>query len=178
MVEFGGWDMPVEYAGLVQEHMAVRSAAGLFDVSHMGEIEIAGKDALRAVQHITCNDAGEKHLAIISCLGEERFNLAYPVDSATFIPLPRGGKIWLRADVNYAKLRFSWSLDGERWTSHEGVLDYSLISDEAGRGYTKSFTGAFVGMACHDISGRRQPADFEFFEYVEHEDIAPRSAVK
>ena len=128
--------------------------------------------------NITCNDAGEKHLAIISCLGEERFNLAYPVDSATFIPLPRGGKIWLRADVNYAKLRFSWSLDGERWTSHEGVLDYSLISDEAGRGYTKSFTGAFVGMACHDISGRRQPADFEFFEYVEHEDIAPRSAVK
>jgi aminomethyltransferase len=59
MVEFGGWDMPVEYAGLVQEHMTVRSAAGLFDVSHMGQIEIAGRDALRAVQHITCNDAGK-----------------------------------------------------------------------------------------------------------------------
>lgn len=58
MVEFGGWDMPVEYGGLVQEHMAVRTAAGLFDVSHMGQIEIAGRDALRAVQHITCNDAG------------------------------------------------------------------------------------------------------------------------
>jgi xylan 1,4-beta-xylosidase len=47
-----------------------------------------------------------------------------------------------------------------------------VISDEAGRGYSKSFTGAFVGMACHDISGRRQPADFEFFEYVEHEPAA------
>jgi aminomethyltransferase len=58
MVEFGGWDMPVEYSGIVQEHMAVRTAAGLFDVSHMGQIEIAGKDALRAVQRITCNDAG------------------------------------------------------------------------------------------------------------------------
>ena len=53
MVEFGGWDMPVEYSGIVGEHMAVRTRAGLFDVSHMGEIEIAGRDALKAVQHIT-----------------------------------------------------------------------------------------------------------------------------
>jgi aminomethyltransferase len=57
MVEFGGWDMPVEYTGIVDEHMAVRTRAGLFDVSHMGEIEIAGADALKAVQHITSNDA-------------------------------------------------------------------------------------------------------------------------
>jgi glycine cleavage system T protein (aminomethyltransferase) len=57
MVEFGGWDMPVEYTGIVDEHMAVRTRAGLFDVSHMGEIEIAGADALAAVQWITSNDA-------------------------------------------------------------------------------------------------------------------------
>src|SRR5260221_4004659 len=57
MVEFGGWDMPVEYSGITDEHMAVRTRAGLFDVSHMGEIEIAGADALEAVQHITSNDA-------------------------------------------------------------------------------------------------------------------------
>jgi aminomethyltransferase len=57
MVPFGGWDMPVEYAGIVQEHLAVRTAAGLFDVSHMGEIEIAGRDALAAVQRISSNDA-------------------------------------------------------------------------------------------------------------------------
>jgi aminomethyltransferase len=57
MVEFGGWDMPVEYSGIAAEHMAVRTRAGLFDVSHMGEIEIAGRDALAAVQHITSNDA-------------------------------------------------------------------------------------------------------------------------
>src|SRR5205814_998806 len=59
MVEFGGWDMPVEYSGIVDEHMAVRTRAGLFDVSHMGEIEIAGSDALKAVQHITSNDAAK-----------------------------------------------------------------------------------------------------------------------
>jgi aminomethyltransferase len=57
MVDFGGWDMPVEYSGIVDEHLAVRSRAGLFDVSHMGEIEIAGSDALKAVQQITSNDA-------------------------------------------------------------------------------------------------------------------------
>src|SRR5918992_5772023 len=57
MVEFGGWDMPVEYAGIVDEHLAVRTRAGIFDVSHMGEIEIAGADALAAVQRISSNDA-------------------------------------------------------------------------------------------------------------------------
>src|SRR5476649_1976615 len=59
MVPFGGWDMPVEYSGLSNEHAAVRTRAGIFDVSHMGEIEIAGKDALAAVQRISCNDASK-----------------------------------------------------------------------------------------------------------------------
>ena len=59
MVPFGGWDMPVEYAGIVTEHLAVRERAGLFDVSHMGEIEIAGRNALDAVQRISCNDASK-----------------------------------------------------------------------------------------------------------------------
>jgi aminomethyltransferase len=59
MVAFGGWDMPVEYSGITLEHLAVRERAGLFDVSHMGEIEIAGKNALDAVQRISCNDASK-----------------------------------------------------------------------------------------------------------------------
>jgi len=59
MVPFGGWDMPVEYSGLSNEHAAVRTRAGLFDVSHMGEIEVAGKDALAAVQRIASNDASK-----------------------------------------------------------------------------------------------------------------------
>ena len=53
MVEFGGWEMPVEYSGIIQEHLAVRNAAGLFDVSHMGEIEISGPRALALLQHVT-----------------------------------------------------------------------------------------------------------------------------
>ena len=57
MVEFGGWEMPVEYSGIIQEHLAVRRAAGLFDVSHMGEIEVSGPRALSLLQYVTCNDA-------------------------------------------------------------------------------------------------------------------------
>jgi len=59
MVNFGGWDMPLEYSGILSEHEAVRTRAGLFDVSHMGEIEIRGREALNLVQHISCNDAAK-----------------------------------------------------------------------------------------------------------------------
>jgi len=58
MVEFGGWEMPVEYSGLAEEHRAVRERAGLFDVSHMGEIRVRGPRAFEVVQALTCNDVG------------------------------------------------------------------------------------------------------------------------
>jgi len=57
MVPFGGWDMPVQYRGILDEHKAVRGAAGIFDVSHMGEVEFRGPAALEAVQRLTSNDA-------------------------------------------------------------------------------------------------------------------------
>ena len=59
MVEFGGWDMPIEYSGtkLKQEHLAVRSSIGLFDLSHMGEVEITGKDATNFIDSLVTNDA-------------------------------------------------------------------------------------------------------------------------
>lgn len=56
MVHFAGWDMPVQYSGILDEHLSVRNNAGLFDVSHMGEIEVRGKDALRFVDYIATND--------------------------------------------------------------------------------------------------------------------------
>ncbi len=60
MVDFGGWDMPVQYpAGTIAEHLAIRTGAGMFDVSHMGEIAIKGPQALDLVQHLTCNDASK-----------------------------------------------------------------------------------------------------------------------
>ena len=59
MVDFGGWDMPVEYSGLIAEHLAVRTGVGVFDVSHMGDIQLRGPGSLDAVQHITMNDASK-----------------------------------------------------------------------------------------------------------------------
>ncbi len=68
MVDFNGWDMPVEYpssGGLIAEHLQVRNAVGIFDVSHMGDIRVRGPQALAAVQHITMNDASR--IAINQC---------------------------------------------------------------------------------------------------------------
>ena len=62
MVNFGGWDMPLEYSGIIAEHQAVRTRAGLFDVSHMGELEIHGPGALQLVQWVSCNNAARLNI--------------------------------------------------------------------------------------------------------------------
>lgn len=62
MVEFAGWEMPVQYSGVIDEHVAVRTRAGLFDVSHMGEIEIRGPGALELCQKISANDVSRINL--------------------------------------------------------------------------------------------------------------------
>src|SRR6201984_3014027 len=83
MVEFNGWDMPVEYpasigGGIIAEHIAVRTGVGIFDVSHMGDIRLAGPQALAAVQHISMNDASKL------ALGQAQYSaLLYP--QATFV---------------------------------------------------------------------------------------------
>jgi aminomethyltransferase len=83
MVDFNGWDMPVEYpasigCGIINEHMAVRTGVGIFDVSHMGDIRLAGLQALAAVQHISMNDASR--LAV----GQAQYSaLLYP--QGTFV---------------------------------------------------------------------------------------------
>src|SRR5262245_50351674 len=57
MVEFGGWDMPVQYTSIVEEHNTVRTAAGIFDISHMGRLSFGGSDALDLIQHVITNNA-------------------------------------------------------------------------------------------------------------------------
>ena len=72
MVDFGGWDMPVQYkAGVIEEHMATRTRSGLFDVSHMGEIWVEGEDAILFVNRITTNDVtklvdGQAHYSALT----------------------------------------------------------------------------------------------------------------
>jgi len=80
MVDFNGWDMPVEYSGggIVAEHMAVRTGVGIFDVSHMGDIRLVGPESLAAVQHISMNDAARL------ALGQAQYSaLLYP--QGTFV---------------------------------------------------------------------------------------------
>lgn len=74
LIEFAGWELPVQYEGIILEHEAVRNAAGLFDVSHMGEIEVKGDDAEKYVQHLVTNDVekllNNQVMYAIACYGD------------------------------------------------------------------------------------------------------------
>ena len=78
MVDFGGWDMPVQYSGLVAEHMAVRTRVGIFDVSHMGDIQLRGPNSLAAVQKLLMNDASKLQI------GQAHYS-AMLYDNGTFV---------------------------------------------------------------------------------------------
>ena len=127
--------------------------------------------------YISVDEQGRRYIDIASCLGDASGKATYLLsesrgDSAgddIGIDLPRHGPVWLRCDVAYAKLTFSFSVDGRDWQTVPVECDYSLISDEAGKGEGASFTGAFVGMCCQDISGTDLPADFDYFYYKETE---------
>lgn len=108
MVEFGGWKMPVQYSGIVDEHSAVRNAAGLFDISHMGEIEVKGSDALAFLQHIATQDVatiaeGQSNYALL-CRPDGGI-----VDDIFIYHLPDGYMVVVNAS-NIEK-DFAWILD-------------------------------------------------------------------
>jgi aminomethyltransferase len=149
MVEFAGWDMPVEYTGITQEHLAVRRAAGLFDVSHMGEIEIAGKDALAAVQAIFCNDAGTLQV------GDAQYS-ALLTDTHTFVDDVLVYR--LRSDhflvvVNAANVVKDYNWIAGRLTAFgdavamDATSRYALIAVQgpASQGILQPLTGADLG---------------------------------
>ena len=110
MVRFGGWEMPLHYSGITGEHLAVRRAAGLFDVSHMGEIEVAGTDALAAVQRISTNDAARLEIgqAQYSALGTPEGTL---VDDLLVYRLADEHFLLVVNAANIAK-DFAWITDG------------------------------------------------------------------
>src|SRR5437899_6662091 len=124
MVPFGGWDMPVQYTGIIEEHRCVRSAAGLFDISHMGEFEVRGPGALAAVQALTTNDASA--LAI----GQVQYSLlCYPeggiVDDLT---LYRLSDQHYMLTVNASNIDKDWA-----WVTRHGKgADWKNVSDETG----------------------------------------------
>src|SRR5262245_58450371 len=124
IVPFAGFEMPVQYSGIVDEHNAVRSAAGLFDISHMGEVEVKGRDALAFLQHIATQD-----VATIREGGSNYSLLCRPdggiVDDIFIYHLPDGYMVVVNAS-NIEK-DFAWMLD------HMAGFDVELtnISDRA-----------------------------------------------
>jgi aminomethyltransferase len=118
MVDFGGWDMPVEYSGLIGEHLAVRQAAGLFDVSHMGEFELEGPGALAFLQRVTSNDAAK--LAI----GQAQYSA---------LPLPTGAPaddviLYRRGDAHYLMVVNASNVEKDlAWLRGQEPADCELV---------------------------------------------------
>ncbi|WP_157019675.1 glycoside hydrolase family 43 protein [Mesorhizobium xinjiangense] len=104
-------------------------------------------------------------LRIMSCPGDwPDGRLTFPLSEP--LSIPDHGAVALAAEVHGAELQFFFSLEGdEDWQKIGPMLDASIVSDEAGRGEHGSFTGAFVGMAAFDTSGRARVADFDHFVY-------------
>src|SRR5512132_2247182 len=125
MVPFGGWDMPVQYTGIIEEHRCVRSAVGLFDISHMGEFEVRGPGALAAVQTLTTNDAST--LAI----GQVQYSLlCYPeggiVDDLTLYRLA-DDRFMLTVNAGNTDKDWAWVTEHGR-----GAAALRNVSEETG----------------------------------------------
>lgn len=115
--------------------------------------------------YISTDEEIGRHIGIMSCEADRRMAATFPIQGER-IRLSGNGLIGLRASVDHGELRFSWSEDGDFWNEIPVILDWGLLSDEAGMDAGEQFTGAFVGMACNDTSGRRKHADFEYFSYT------------
>ncbi|HVZ99246.1 MAG TPA: glycoside hydrolase family 43 protein [Caulobacterales bacterium] len=113
--------------------------------------------------HVAHDDAAGTHLRVMSALPDA-------VNAHAFsppLPIAQHTAIELRVDVDFERLRFSYRADGEDWRTLPQIFDASLLSDEASLPGLPNFTGAFVGVACQDMSGAALPADFAWFEYQE-----------
>src|SRR5262245_55217647 len=127
MVPFGGWEMPVQYTSIIEEHRTVRQAVGLFDVSHMGEFEVEGPQALAALQHLTTNDAAALEL------GQVQYSLlCYPdggiVDDLT---LYRLGPDRYMLTVNASNIDKDWAWVTEQSARFGGARWRNVSADTA-----------------------------------------------
>src|SRR5690606_17415557 len=150
-----------------QEHFRYRAATRLAAFAPDTYQQAAGlttyynrhKFHFAAVSH---DPALGRVLTLMSCRGDwPDARLTFPPERP--VPLP-DGPVELAVEVDHARQRFHWRAGGD-WQPLGPELDASLISDEAGRGEHASFTGAFVGMAAFDTSGRATAADFAHFHY-------------
>ena len=116
--------------------------------------------------YISKDDVVGKHLRVMSALPDQPQSDAF----SSACPLPASGPVELRVEVDYDRLRFAYRAGVGEWEWIPQQFDASILSDEATTPGQPNFTGAFVGMACQDMSGGCGPADFDWFEYVERPD--------
>jgi xylan 1,4-beta-xylosidase len=115
--------------------------------------------------HVSCDDAMGKYVRVMSSLPDQ-------VQADVFtapIAIPDGVSVELRVDVDFERLYFGYRIAGSEWSWIPQQFDASILSDEASAPGAPNFTGAFVGMACQDMSGAGLVADFDWFEYRERE---------
>jgi xylan 1,4-beta-xylosidase len=105
-----------------------------------------------------------RHLRVMSCIPDGTQADAFTAP----LKIPPG-RIELRVEVDQERLRFAYRLDDKAWNWLPELFDASILSDEATAPGAANFTGAFVGMACQDMSGMAHHADFDYFEYRERE---------
>lgn len=149
MVPFGGWEMPVQYTGIIEEHRAVRRAVGLFDISHMGEFEVEGPEALSVLQRLTTNDVTAIEI------GQVQYSLlCYPdggiVDDLTVYRLATNR---FMLTVNAANIDTDWA-----WvTEHGGGARWLNISAETALLAVQGpkAEGCVQRLADRDLSGLR-----------------------
>lgn len=112
---------------------------------------------------MTWDEVFGRALTMLSCPGDyPEGRLTFPLEAA----IPVGdGPVKLAVSIDRARLQFSYALAEGVWRDVGPVLDASLLSDEAGGGEHRAFTGAFVGMFAFDTSGSAAPADFRYYEY-------------
>jgi xylan 1,4-beta-xylosidase len=113
--------------------------------------------------YISRDDAAGRHVRVMSALPDQPQTDAF----TTPIAIPSDGAVELRVEIDYERLQFAYRVAGADWTWLPQQFDASILSDEATAPGLPNFTGAFVGVACQDMSGARCPADFDWFEYVE-----------
>jgi aminomethyltransferase len=160
MVPYAGWEMPVEYSGISNEHMAVRTRAGLFDVSHMGEIEIAGKNALAAVQRISSNDASRLSIGQAQYAGLLTPNGTFVDDMLVYRMAP--SHFMLVVNAANASKDYAWISEQIKVVGDTAVVDsssrYALIAIQgpAARETLQPLTGV-------DLAGLR----YYWFSYGE-----------
>jgi aminomethyltransferase len=130
MVDFAGWYMPVQYSGIMDEHRAVRSAAGLFDLGHMGQVDVTGADALSFVQHVATNDAS------VLAPGDAQYALlCYPdggvVDDIIIYRRPGGVGYFVVINASNTDKDLAW-LEERRGDHPDWDASVSNISDQTG----------------------------------------------